>query len=297
MSARDPVAVIGAGLHIAGVDLDLAQRLALVAIDALHAAGYELNARAQRGANVVDAQVYGMAVAGRLAAERALEGLRGPPDFVWRPVNPPAPKWPVGAIHDSPASWAREFFGDHPGRTGLVQLEGARRTGAAWYLVQAEAGAGGDPDGNPATLYRATMIGDEIVANAVRRAAAEITAERARQVEVEGYAPEHDDAHDQGDLLRAALLYYQQGTGRPPILRDDGSPIGWPWEAASWKPRDPARDLVRAGALAMAEVDRLGRAQRFAGHAQQKMALIEHALAALYAAGAVEVATAQGGAP
>lgn len=33
---------------------------------------------------------------------------------------------------------------------------------------------------------------------------AEIAAERKRQIEAEGWTPEHDDAHDKGELARAA---------------------------------------------------------------------------------------------
>jgi hypothetical protein len=33
----------------------------------------------------------------------------------------------------------------------------------------------------------------------------------------------------------------------------------WPWEWSFWKPRDPVRNLVIAGALIAAEIDRLQR--------------------------------------
>lgn len=88
-----------------------------------------------------------------------------------------------------------------------------------------------------------------------------ITAERQRQVEVEGWTPEHDDTHVSGELLRAAVHYTFQAL----IRREDRRrlPYGgaWPWAMAWWKPTgDPVRDLTKAGALIAAEIDRLSRA-------------------------------------
>jgi hypothetical protein len=34
----------------------------------------------------------------------------------------------------------------------------------------------------------------------------------------------------------------------------------WPWDRKWWKPKDRRRDLVRAGALILAEIERLDRA-------------------------------------
>ena len=84
----------------------------------------------------------------------------------------------------------------------------------------------------------------------------EIKAERRRQIEAEGWTPEHDDQHDNGELLRVAVIYMQNATGFPIPLQDDGRPSGWPWDAKWWKPKTPHRDLVRAGALCLAEKDR-----------------------------------------
>lgn len=86
-----------------------------------------------------------------------------------------------------------------------------------------------------------------------------IQAERRRQIEAEGWTPEHDDQHETGDLLRAATIYYQHAARKdmPLALLPDGAPFGWPWDRKWWKPKDPRRDLVRAGALALAEKDRI----------------------------------------
>jgi len=83
-----------------------------------------------------------------------------------------------------------------------------------------------------------------------------IAAERERQVTAEGWTPEHDDEHTIGELVDAAVCYLKHGL-------DAESPVIWPWPWAEdwWKPSDdPIRNLVRAGALIAAEIDRLTRA-------------------------------------
>lgn len=84
-----------------------------------------------------------------------------------------------------------------------------------------------------------------------------IAAERARQVYAEGWTPEHDDEHEGDDLALAAACY-----AMPPdrYLRSHQPPLSWPWEEAYWKPGDRIRELVKAGALCAAEIDRLQRA-------------------------------------
>lgn len=81
-----------------------------------------------------------------------------------------------------------------------------------------------------------------------------IVAERKRQVEVEGWTPEHDDEHGEGYLALAAAVY-----ALPPDSRDDDLMGLWPWDRSWWKPGDRIRELVKAGALIAAEIDRLQR--------------------------------------
>ncbi len=98
-----------------------------------------------------------------------------------------------------------------------------------------------------------------------------IAAERRRQIEAEGWTPEHDDTeHDHGDLAAAGSAYalhaadvlnpYSQGDGRDVI------PDFWPFGKKWWKPSDdPVRTLEKAGALIAAEIDRLKRTAARAG--------------------------------
>lgn len=117
-----------------------------------------------------------------------------------------------------------------------------------------------------------------------------IHAERKRQIEVEGWTAEHDDTHSDGAMLRAAVLYYSHaklGPDDPPLtLKADGAPVGWPWDASWWKPKGKERGLVRAGALCLAERERLRRIRgAYRGHVDQKLSLIIQALSAVSGAG------------
>ena len=78
----------------------------------------------------------------------------------------------------------------------------------------------------------------------------EIAAERKRQIEVEGWTVEHDDKHSDGSLAMAATCYAT-------VYPLAGS--YWPWDIKWWKPKDRRRDLIRAGALIVAEIERLDR--------------------------------------
>jgi len=99
----------------------------------------------------------------------------------------------------------------------------------------------------------------------------EIARERRRQVEAEGWTPEHDDTHGNGEMATAAGCYAFMGGlydhARRRIERE-GAPYRWPWDPSWWKPIDNRRDLVKAGALILAELERLDRAALATGGAQ-----------------------------
>jgi hypothetical protein len=82
----------------------------------------------------------------------------------------------------------------------------------------------------------------------------EISAERNRQILVEGYTIGSDDEDTEGQLALAAASYALHAAGR--------ADIPWPWSMKYWKPKDPRRDLIRAGALIVAEIERLDRAAK-----------------------------------
>ena len=101
----------------------------------------------------------------------------------------------------------------------------------------------------------------------------DVLAERQRQQSIEGWTPEHDDAHKGGELSRAAgsyainagaALFFNGGSDTSVC---DTPPYGWPWGPEWWKPTNSRRDLVKAGALILAEIERIDRQNNF--HTQQ----------------------------
>lgn len=104
--------------------------------------------------------------------------------------------------------------------------------------------------------------------DAIQSAAArDVLAERQRQISAEGWTPEHDDKYTHGDMASAAACYASQGRYHYPVPGKPG-PI-WPWAAEWWKPSGYRRNLVKAGALIIAEIERLDRAAARAPSAQE----------------------------
>lgn len=85
----------------------------------------------------------------------------------------------------------------------------------------------------------------------------EVYSERRRQVDREGWAPQHDDEHDEGEMAFAAAAYatYQDDPASNYV------PGLWPWAAEWWKPTTRRRNLIKAAALIIAEIERLDRLQ------------------------------------
>ena len=97
-----------------------------------------------------------------------------------------------------------------------------------------------------------------------------IAGERARQISGEGYTAEHDDKHALGELPDAAAAYAKVASAQMRGASAEEFPAfmmtfegEWPWEEEAWKPSDdPIKNLVKAGALIAAEIDRLLRAKK-----------------------------------
>ncbi|MGU5243995.1 hypothetical protein [Pseudomonas aeruginosa] len=97
--------------------------------------------------------------------------------------------------------------------------------------------------------------------NSVPQAWLDVQAERRRQITAEGWTPEHDDEHSHGQIARAAACYALAGSSAP----NDGTAallvsLAWPWDEQWWKPSTARRDMVKACALGLAEIERLDRA-------------------------------------
>ena len=95
----------------------------------------------------------------------------------------------------------------------------------------------------------------ELEGGAFNPAILDVVAERQRQQSVEGWTPEHDNAYQNSELADAAACYaihaHNQGFS---------TPAHWPWSPDWWKQSGARRDLVKAGALILAEIERIDRA-------------------------------------
>ena len=89
-----------------------------------------------------------------------------------------------------------------------------------------------------------------------------IAMERERQIMQEGYSEERDEAHDHGELAGAAACYALWNCGYIGKFTWRLAMALWPFDELDWKPKDPVRDLVRAGALIAAEIDRMQRLEK-----------------------------------
>lgn len=92
----------------------------------------------------------------------------------------------------------------------------------------------------------------------------DVLRERRRQFSTgvggKAFDAQHDNLHDPGQLsgagaayaLNAAcILYPHNGT-----FVEDPTQTGWTWDVDCWTPTTPRRDLVKAAALLLAEIDR-----------------------------------------
>ncbi|KFB95117.1 hypothetical protein GTGU_04709 [Trabulsiella guamensis ATCC 49490] len=88
-----------------------------------------------------------------------------------------------------------------------------------------------------------------VISNAV----SDVLAERHRQQSVKGFSVQQDDTYIEGELAAAAISYIE------PMEAGNYWPADWP--AASFKPSDYRRNLVKATALLLAELERIDRQQ------------------------------------
>ncbi|MGS0980974.1 hypothetical protein [Burkholderia glumae] len=100
---------------------------------------------------------------------------------------------------------------------------------------------------------------------ALTAAASDVLAERARQMEKEGYSFEHDDSHEDGEMALAAGCYASNAGG---VVWGRPVPSSFPWSPYWWKPTTPRRDCVKAAALLIAEIERIDRAEARTAGAQ-----------------------------
>lgn len=110
--------------------------------------------------------------------------------------------------------------------------------------------------------------------DALTPAARDVLAERKRQIESEGWKTERDDVYDTGEMALAAACYAAHSASCAAIKAPHTVPgvfvrtrsaqdfVGemWPWSDDWWKPSGHRRNLEKAGALVLAEIERIDRA-------------------------------------
>lgn len=140
-----------------------------------------------------------------------------------------------------------------------AKLMSEHQDGVCWYWQ-------GDGSDYPESLVNSLPVvirADQLRALvAPTPAARDVLAERQRQISAEGWTPEHDDDHDTGQMAAAASCYALHAETGPHLASKRARPAHWPWSLKWWKPGATRRMLVKAGALILAEIERLDRADQ-----------------------------------
>ena len=93
------------------------------------------------------------------------------------------------------------------------------------------------------------------------KANTDVLAERQRQIDVEGWTAEHDDKYNSAQMGHAAKAYadpFNTCSAGHDVMQAY-PPSAWPFGSDWWKPKTYRENLVRAGALIIAEIERLDR--------------------------------------
>ncbi|MBB3259966.1 hypothetical protein F4827_005038 [Paraburkholderia bannensis] len=97
-------------------------------------------------------------------------------------------------------------------------------------------------------------------------AARDVLAERVRQMSDKGWTASHDDAHACGEIAAFAAVYAMPEGARdwPTEETGYGATLSEALTPDGWQPKfgERRRDLVKAGALILAEIERLDRRRR-----------------------------------
>lgn len=117
-----------------------------------------------------------------------------------------------------------------------------------------------DPFGDLNCKMQENKDGDWIRYHDLSDAIKDVIAERYRQIHDERFDADHDDKYEQEEMNLAAIVY-----GMPELIRNfklGGIPLWktfWPWDESWFKPKNRKRDLTKAAALLIAEIERIDR--------------------------------------
>jgi hypothetical protein len=209
--------------------------------------GAEISAdRIERGDRLLE-EVFELLQSGDYPRER----VRALEDYSWsRPKGEPSQE--VGGVMVTLAAYclAHELDMHEAGETELARI---------WTKVEKiRAKQAAKPKHSPLPVAHPGETAEPVLE--------EIAAERRRQIEVEGYDARHDDQpHVAKRLCHAAAAYIFGRTKFETYLTRPGEPTErvvtrlWPWADDTFKPGDHRRNLIKAGALILAEIERMDR--------------------------------------
>lgn len=138
---------------------------------------------------------------------------------------------------------------------------------ALYQVIYEQCGGFVDCGSNPQAIWEAAVAEVQrlnATAQPVSDAAKDVLSERERQQMVEGWTTKHDDKYQFNELAIAGGLYALNAHGSSPA-HFRSPPSHWPWNAEWWKPKSPRKDLVRAAALIIAEIERIDRLESAPG--------------------------------
>lgn len=120
--------------------------------------------------------------------------------------------------------------------------------------------AWGEPDDSP---FEAAAEAGWLNPDDISKATIDVMNERDRQWNDEGFDPDHDNTHTDASLARAGACFALSASCFHADTLKQLIQVAWPrsWSMSWWKPKDRRRDLVRAAALIIAEIERLDRLQ------------------------------------
>lgn len=91
-----------------------------------------------------------------------------------------------------------------------------------------------------------------------------IRRERQRQIEEKGYDARHDFREPLNSIVAAAVSYAMCD------IDMKEAEAWWQWDFRHWKPKDRKRNLVRAGALIAAAIDKIQMEEQLERYEQEK---------------------------
>ncbi len=179
-------------------------------------------------------------------------------------THPDLPEWDESTTKEQIDAWAKEnqgaivvewMDGDAPQEVADRYFEVGDADISYWYPHCAKAGnfllSIHDTEDGPVALF--------FVPNK-SQAELDVVAERQRQISAEGWTSEHDDQYNDGELANAALCYVMSSFLEEVFTIKRKPDQLWPFDHKWWKPTTPRRDLVKAAALILAEIERIDRA-------------------------------------